>query len=134
MWQPYVYIWTYKPTGHWYIGSRTAYGCHPKDGYQSSSDIVKEGLNTCREDWEQQIWEMSSVKEALDTELYLLKHLDARNNPLCLNQTNGNEGEIVLKSKPWKKRQNDSVLEDFYLKRLNNSVEENTTQPGVENE
>jgi hypothetical protein len=133
MWEPFVYIWLYKPTGHWYIGSRTAFGCNQQDGYISSSEIVKEGVGIAPNDWERQIVATGQAQQMRDLEQQLLKDLNAKDDPLCLNQTNGNEGGIVLKSKPWKKRQKDTVLEDFYLKRLNNNVEERTTQ-GEHNE
>jgi hypothetical protein len=132
--QPYVYYWVYKPTGHWYIGSRTAKGCYPGDGYKTSSEIVKEGLQVCPNDWEQQIFTVETAEEALLLEEQLLNDLNAKDDSKCLNQTNGgNKGEIILKAKPWKIRQKDTLLEDFYLKRLNNNVEERTTQ-GEHNE
>jgi hypothetical protein len=38
----YVYKWTHIPTSKWYVGSRTAPGCHPDDGYICSSKLIKE--------------------------------------------------------------------------------------------
>lgn len=34
----YVYRWTHIPTGKWYVGSRTAKGSHPNDGYYVAPD------------------------------------------------------------------------------------------------
>jgi hypothetical protein len=123
IYQPFVYIWTYLPTGHWYIGSRTAYGCHPKDGYISSSDIVIEGVSLSPDDWKREILDTGSVQQMLDLELFLLEQLNARDDMLSLNQTNGKDGKIVFKEKPWKIPQKDTVLEAFYLKKINNNVE-----------
>jgi hypothetical protein len=36
----YVYKWTHLPTLMWYVGSRTAEGCHPEDRYICSSKSV----------------------------------------------------------------------------------------------
>ena len=33
----FVYKWTHIPTQKWYVGSRTAKGCHQADGYNSWS-------------------------------------------------------------------------------------------------
>ena len=37
----FLYKWIEISTDKWYIGSRTANGCHPTDGYICSSKIVK---------------------------------------------------------------------------------------------
>jgi hypothetical protein len=39
--QAFLYKWTHLPSGKWYVGSRTAKGCHPEDGYYCSSKEVK---------------------------------------------------------------------------------------------
>lgn len=39
---PFLYCWTHNATGKWYVGSRTAPGCNPDDGYICSSKAVKE--------------------------------------------------------------------------------------------
>ena len=31
--QAFLYKWTHIPTQKWYVGSRTAVGCHIDDGY-----------------------------------------------------------------------------------------------------
>ena len=35
--QAYLYKWIHIPTQKWYVGSRTAKGCHQADGYNSWS-------------------------------------------------------------------------------------------------
>ena len=39
--QSFLYKWTHIPTQKWYVGSRTASGCHINDGYICSSIEVK---------------------------------------------------------------------------------------------
>lgn len=93
---PFVYRWEHIPTGKWYIGSRTAIGCHPKDGYITSSSIVKEAVETCPQDWRREILATGTAREMLKLEIDLLISLDAVNDPSSLNQTNGT-GKIVFK-------------------------------------
>ena len=39
----------------WYEGSRSEKGCHPKDGYICSSDIVKPMITEDSSDWSREI-------------------------------------------------------------------------------
>lgn len=41
--QAFLYKWTHIPTQKWYVGSRTAVGCHINDGYIRK--WVKKNLN-----------------------------------------------------------------------------------------
>ena len=59
----FVYKWTHLPTMKWYIGSRTAEGCHPGDGYLCSSKYVKPLINGKIENWKREIISTGSPKE-----------------------------------------------------------------------
>jgi hypothetical protein len=85
----FVYKWIHLPTGKWYIGCRTAKGCHPNDGYITSSKLVKTLINTNPEEWQREILHTGSPEEILSLEVALLKESDAKNNPLSYNQHNG---------------------------------------------
>ena len=53
--QAYLYKWTHKSSGMWYVGCRTAKGCHPNDGYLCSSNLVKPLLLESPTDWDRKI-------------------------------------------------------------------------------
>ena len=112
IWQPFVYIWLHTPTGKYYIGSRTAYGCHPNDGYISSSEIILEGVEQAPQEWRREIIKTGTAQQMRDYEIELLEELDVRNDPMSLNQTNGS-GIIVLKEKPVKKEIENTIQEEL---------------------
>jgi hypothetical protein len=85
----FVYKWTHLPTGKWYIGCRTAKGCHPEDGYITSSKLVKSLIQTNPEEWQREILHTGSPEEMLNLEVTFLIEADAKNNPLSYNQHNG---------------------------------------------
>jgi group I intron endonuclease len=85
----FVYKWTHLPTGKWYIGCRTAKGCHPKDGYITSSKLVKNLIKTTPEEWQREILHTGTPEEILNLEVALLEEFDAKNNLLSYNQHNG---------------------------------------------
>lgn len=85
----FVYKWTHLPTGKWYIGSRTAKGCHPDDGYISSSQLVKPLIQENPTEWKREIIQTGSPEEMIRLETSLLESLDAKNNPMSYNQHNG---------------------------------------------
>jgi len=85
----FVYKWTHLPTGKWYIGCRTAKGCHPEDGYITSSKLVKNLIKTTPEEWQREILHTGTPEEILNLEVALLEEFDAKNNPLSYNQHNG---------------------------------------------
>lgn len=85
----FVYKWNHMPTGKWYIGCRTAKGCHPEDGYITSSKLVKSLIQTNPEEWQREILHTGSPEEILNLEVALLEEFDAKNNPLSYNQHNG---------------------------------------------
>ena len=90
MTQAFVYRWTHLPTGKWYIGSRSALGCHPNDGYICSSKIVKPLIQINPKEWSREIISIGTPEEMRKLETDLLKFHNARKNPDSFNQTNGN--------------------------------------------
>lgn len=86
---PFVYKWTHLPTGKWYIGCRTAKGCHPDDGYITSSKLIRGLIKTNPEEWQREVLHTGTAKDVLSLEVTLLEQLDAKNNPLSYNQHNG---------------------------------------------
>ena len=85
----FVYKWTHLPTGKWYIGSRTAKGCHPEDGYISSSQIIIPLIKQNPKEWYREIIEIGEPTEMVKLETTLLESLDAKNNPMSFNQHDG---------------------------------------------
>jgi hypothetical protein len=47
----------------WYIGSRTAEGCNPDDGYLCSSDRVKPMILESKSDWKREVRKMLSQQK-----------------------------------------------------------------------
>jgi len=86
----FVYKWTHKPTLNWYVGSHTAKGCHPEDGYICSSRVVKPLIQTNPSEWERTILEIGTPKEMRMLETLILETVDAMNDPRSFNQNNGN--------------------------------------------
>jgi hypothetical protein len=108
----FVYKWIHLPTGKWYIGSRTAKGCHPEDGYISSSQLIKPLIKKNPTEWKREIIETGSPKEMIKLETTLLESLDAKNNPMSFNQHNG-DGKFtrtgVVVSEETRKKQSESI-------------------------
>ena len=108
----FVYKWTHLPSGKWYIGSRTAKGCHPEDGYISSSQLIKPLIKKNPTEWKREIIETGSPKEMIKLETTLLESLDAKNNPMSFNQHNG-DGKFtrtgVIVSEETRKKQSESI-------------------------
>lgn len=108
----FVYKWIHLPTGKWYIGSRTAKGCHPEDGYISSSQLIKPLIKQNPEEWKREIIKTGSPEEMIKLETTLLESLDAKNDPLSFNQHNGN-GKFtrtgVTVSDETRKKQSESI-------------------------
>lgn len=88
--QAYVYQWTEKSTGMWYIGSRTKKNCHPDDGYICSSKVVKPLIEKNPKNWVREILFIGDPKEAIAMESKLLCDVDAAKNPMSYNQHNQN--------------------------------------------
>lgn len=84
----FVYKWCHIPSNKWYIGSRTATGCHPNDGYICSSKIVKPLILEHPSEWVREIIATGSQEEMLALESSLLQQLDAKNDPMSFNAHN----------------------------------------------
>jgi ribosomal protein S27AE len=90
----FVYKWTHLPTGRWYIGSRTANGCHPDDGYICSSKRIKPLIQQNPLEWEREIIQTGTPGEMIILETQLLESTDAKNNEMSFNQHNG-DGKFI---------------------------------------
>lgn len=91
----FVYKWTHKQTGKWYIGKHSG---AEDDGYICSSFLVKPMIEEAPNDWERTILTRGSWEQMGIAEILHLKKTDAVNNPQSLNQTNGS-GKIVFKDR-----------------------------------
>jgi hypothetical protein len=87
--QAFVYKWTHQPTLRWYIGSRTAQGCHPADGYICSSRRVRPLVESAHNEWTRTIIATGNPVDMLELETVLLELFDAKNDPRSYNQHNG---------------------------------------------
>lgn len=87
--QAFVYKWTHQPSLRWYIGSRTAQGCHPEDGYICSSRQVRPLVESAQSEWTRTIIAVGSPKDMLELETLILETVDARLDPRSYNQHNG---------------------------------------------
>jgi hypothetical protein len=85
----YVYKWVELTTLKWYIGSRTAKGCHVDDGYLCSSKIVKPLILANPSNWRREIIETGTRIEILALEHEILDCLDAAKDPRSYNRCNG---------------------------------------------
>ena len=85
----YIYKWTHIPSLRWYVGSRTAKGCHPNDGYVCSSKYVEPLIKSHPEDWTREVITTGNPKEILELEEEILKVLDAKNDVRSFNLHNG---------------------------------------------
>jgi len=84
----YVYKWTHLPTMKWYVGSRTANGCHPDDGYVCSSKIVQPLIKGLTNEWKRKVIATGDAIEMLTLEEEILMTFDARNDQRSFNRTN----------------------------------------------
>ena len=85
-----MYKWTHIPTQKWYVGSRTAKGCHPDDGYICSSRIVKPMILENQTEWVRKILAIGSPDYISDLENRYLVAVDAKSDPMSFNLHNGN--------------------------------------------
>ena len=93
----YVYKWTHIPTSKWYVGSRTAPGCHPDDGYICSSKKIKPLILANKQEWKREIIEVGTPEEMLLLEGKILQTLDAKNDSMSFNGHN-NDGNYKILS------------------------------------
>ena len=85
----YVYRWTHIPTGKWYVGSRTAKGSHPNDGYFCSSREVKPLIQSNPSEWKREILATGEPFAMLSYEVQYLTNANAKNDPMSFNRHNG---------------------------------------------
>lgn len=84
----YLYQWTHKPTGKWYVGSRTAKGCHINDGYICSSKQVKGMISEDESQWERKILVIGNSEYIANLERAYLRLLGAAKDPSSYNLNN----------------------------------------------
>lgn len=101
--QAFVYKWTHLPTLRWYIGSRTAEGCHPADGYICSSKQVKPLVESQANEWTRTIIAQGNPADMLELETIILETVDARNDPRSYNQHNGDGRFTTTGTVAWNK-------------------------------
>jgi len=89
MQQAYLYKWTHIPSSRWYVGSRTARGCHINDGYLCSSKEVKPMILSNPIEWKREILCVADSKYIIDLETAYLTKLDAKNDSMSFNRHNG---------------------------------------------
>lgn len=99
----FLYRWTQLSTRMWYVGSRTAKGCHPNDGYLCSSKIVKPLILEHTDDWVREILVIGPPEFIAELERTYLKTIDAKNNPLSYNGHNGDGLYSRAGVAPWNK-------------------------------
>lgn len=118
----YVYKWTHLPTMMWYVGSRTAKGCHPYDGYICSSKKVKPMILESINGWQREIIATGSPDEIKSLETEILQLADAKNDPRSFNQHNGdglfnnkghNTGKKTVHKNELYKRVDANLVEKF---------------------
>ena len=110
--QAFVYKWMHLPTLRWYIGSRTAQGCCPADGYICSSRLVRPLVESAESEWIRTVVATGDPKDMLELETVILELFDAKNDPRSYNQHNGdgrfttlgvephNKGKYIPRNKP----------------------------------
>jgi hypothetical protein len=84
----FLYKWTQKSTGMWYVGSRTAKGCHPTDGYICSSKYVKPMILENEDDWFREVLMLGEPKFIRYMESRFLGYLAAKDDPNSYNKDN----------------------------------------------
>ena len=89
MTKAFLYRWTHLPSGKWYIGSRSAVGCHPDDGYICSSETVKPLVLEDKDNWNREVLVIGSPDYITDLENKYLISLDAKNDKMSFNKHNG---------------------------------------------
>lgn len=91
MTQAYLYRWTEKTTGMWYIGSRYAKDCHPNDGYICSSKTVKPMIMENPDQWSRQVLVVGNPTDIRELEANYLLALSAASDCKSYNKHNGNK-------------------------------------------
>jgi len=84
----YLYKWTHIPTQKWYVGSRTAIGSHPGDGYYCSSKIVKPMIEANPEEWAREVLAIGAPLYIRELEGKYLVDANAARDEMSFNQVN----------------------------------------------
>jgi hypothetical protein len=71
------------------VGSRTAKGCHPDDGYFCSSREVKPLIQSNPSEWKREILATGDAAQMRNLEAEMLKQSDAKNDLKSFNRHNG---------------------------------------------
>ena len=101
--QAFVYAWIHTPTLKWYVGSRTAQGCHPEDGYICSSRQVLPLVESQQDQWCRVIIAQGDPEHMLELETTILDLFDAKNDPRSYNQHNGDGRFTTTGTVAWNK-------------------------------
>ena len=101
--QAFVYKWTHIPTLRWYIGSRTAQGCCPTDGYICSSRLVRPLVESAESEWTRTVVATGEPADMLELETVILETVDARSDPRSYNQHNGDGRFTTAGTVAWNK-------------------------------
>ena len=87
----YLYRWTHIPTGKWYVGSRTAVGAHPEDGYYCSSAEVKPLILANPQEWKREILAIGEPLYIRNLETKYLTKIEAAQDSMSFNKHNGGD-------------------------------------------
>jgi|AACY02.3.fsa_nt_gi hypothetical protein len=88
MTRAFLYEWCESSTNKWYVGSRSAKGCHPTDGYICSSKMVKSMIKENPSDWTRKILAIGLPDYIRWLERAFLQSVDARRDPQSYNKSN----------------------------------------------
>jgi len=94
----FLYMWIELSTGKWYVGCRTAKGCHPNDGYICSSKVIKPMILENSNNWERIVLAIGEVDYIVNLESLYLNSLDAKNDVNSYNMHNG-DGKFSVSGK-----------------------------------
>ena len=84
----FLYKWVQKSTNMWYVGSRTAKGCHVNDGYICSSKYVKPMILENKNDWIRIILAIGSSEYIRKLETAYLQSINAKVDQTSYNRSN----------------------------------------------
>lgn len=93
--EAFLYKWTHIPTQKWYVGSRSAIGCHINDGYICSSDTVFPMITENKEEWRREILVIGNPVYIRELEFEYLSAINAASDSMSFNKSNG-FGSYVL--------------------------------------
>jgi len=86
----YIYLWIHLPSNKWYIGSKSAKGCHPSqhEKYICSKLTVKKDVMENRQNWYYDIVCTGEPEFIRKLETRILVTLNARDDPTSFNEGN----------------------------------------------